>query len=441
MLSACPGEGGGTGAGGGKDGGGGGGGTQVDAFNLYDLDSAAKDTLYFAMAIDPGTEKVGVVYFTPNGTVMGGDGGTELNYDLKYVEFSGGAASTPVKLRQVQRMVGLSLAFDPIKHEPVAAFLGGAPGFIEGQSIYWYQNDAVVMRRSGGVWTETAIATTSAPPACSPIDQGFLEGLWSSIVFDPTGKMYVAFRDGHNGQFPQQDWASSDVEVLEGPNEGSLTRRCLTGDHKQAYGGRIQLTLGPGGKPAVVYDSAFGGADVTGQNVLFQQLTDAGSWTPTISLLTVSNTMSGAKVAYDPTEGYGIAVTDRTTSQLKYIKSTDTVNWTVPDDVFGSGTGGWYPSLAMDPVNHEPAIAFFVCSARAGVPDTGCLQSDDELRVTQRIIGNWRETLVDANGGWQPKLGFFASGKRVIAYRVPPSLDATARVSANAGALKLAVEK
>ncbi len=466
-LSGCSGggDGGGTGGGSGKRDGGTGGGTGGTTFTTYDLDPAAREDTYYAMAVDPGTERVGVVYFTPAGVIDGGgfipsggaDGGfikappgsVEMNYDLKYVEWKNGVASAPERLRSMQRLIGVSLAFDPKTHEPVTAFLGGDPAFIEGKSIYWYQNDTAVMRKTGGTWRETDIATISGSPPCSPIDQGFLEGLYSTVIFDSTGKMYVAFRDGHNGEFPQQDWAASDVEVMEGASETSLTRRCLTGDHKQAYGGRIQLAIGAGDQPAIIYDQAFGGAETTGQNVLFQQRKTDGSWTSSgvggFALLTISNTMSGASIAYDATEGYGIAVTDKMTSQLSYIKSADGAagHWSAVDPAFGTGTGGWYPSLAMDPMYHEPAIAFYVCSPRNGTPDTSCLQSDDELRITQRIgtPGTWREVTVDASGGWSPKLAFFASGKRVVAYRTPAALDSTAHVNPTAGIIRLAVEQ
>ncbi len=446
-LSGCPSEeGGGTGGGGNKGGGSGGGGGDQPAFTLFTLDANARETVYYAMAVDPVAERVGVAYFTPNGTSEGvdGGGGQTPNYDLQYVEWNKGTIAAPEKLRVVQRMVGLSLAFDPKSHEPVVAFLGGDPGFMVGKSIFWFQSDAAVMRRVGGTWTEVQIAVDSAPPPCSPIDVGFLPGLWSSLVFDSTGKMYVSFRDGHSGEF-QQDWASSDVELMEGGGEKSLTRRCLTGDHKQAYGGRIQLAIGADDQPAVVYDSAFGGAATSGQNVFFQRrnATD-GTWTPTKPLVTVSNTMSGASLAYDGTptgDGYGVAYTDLGTNQLSYLHSKTGDTWTVPDSVFGTGTGGWNPSLAMDPVNHEPAIAFYTCSPRSGVPESSCLQGEDDLRVTQRIGGNWRETVVDVGGGWSPKLAFFASGKRVVAYRTPSSLDSTAKVNPTAGVLMLAVEK
>lgn len=447
-LTGCSGGGvgGGFGGGGGRRDGGSGGGTSA-GFTLYDLDTAAREDTYFAMALDPGTERIGVVYYTPSGMVKGGDGGSDFNYDLKYVEWKNGTASAPEKLRSVQRLIGISLAFDPKTHEPVTAFLGGDPGFIEGRSIYWYQNDTAVMRKTGGTWVETDVATLSGAPPCSKIDIGFLEGLFSTIIFDSTGKMYVAFRDGHNGEFPMQDWAASDVELMEGTNEGSLTRRCLTGDHKQAYGGRIQMAIGAGDQPAIVYDQAFGGAETTGQNVLFQQRNTDATWTSSgvggFALLTISNTMTGASLAYDATEGYGIAVTDRQTSQLGYIKSpTGAANtWSSLDPAFGTGTGGWYPSLAMDPVFHEPAIAFYVCSPRNGTQETSCLQTDDELRITQRVGNNWQETTVDTGGGWGPKLAFFASGKRVVAYRTPAALDSTAHVNPAAGSIRLAVEK
>lgn len=451
-LVGCSGggQGGGTGGGGGKDGGVDGGG-ESDAFNLFTLDDAARELLWFSMSVDPGTERVGVAYFTPSSTTsVGGDGGTERNYDLKYVEWNNGIASAPERIRSMQRMVGLSLAFDPLSHQAVTTFLGGDPQFVVGKSIFWYQNDLAVARRTmAGTWVESDVVTTSAPPQCSPIDTGFLEGLWSSLAFDPAGKMYVAYRDGHNGQFAMQDWAASDVEVVEGANEAALggSRRCLTGDHKEAYGGRIQLVIGKDDQPSVVYDAAFGGADTVGQNVYHQQRNPDGTWSAVHSLLTLSDTMSGASLAYDKDkEGYGLAYTDRMSSQLRYIRSTlggPAASWSQPDDVFGVGTGGWYPSLAMDPVFHEPAIAFSVCSPAARVNETSCLQSDDEVRVSQRVgsPGTWRETLVDRGGGWAPKLKFFASGKRVVAYRTPPSRDSSGKVNPSAGQLKLAVER
>ena len=156
----------------------------------------------------------------------------------------------------------------------------------------------------------------------------------------------------------------------------------------------------------------------------------SSAWTPGATVQSISNTQSGPSLAWDATLGFGIAVVERSQSALTYTSSTEGTTWTSPDPVFQSGTGGWYPSLAVDPVNHEPAIAFSVCSPRAGQSEGSCQPAEDELRVAQRIGDTWRQTLVDPEGGFLPRLGFLSTGKRVVAYRHPTT-----------GILTLAVER
>ena len=153
-----------------------------------------------------------------------------------------------------------------------------------------------------------------------------------------------------------------------------------------------------------------------------------------------SNVQSGPSLAWDAQEGFGVAVQDRSTNQLLYFSSLDG-NFGASDLVFGAGAGGWYPSLAMDPVNHEPAIAFSFCSPQ-DLNESGCLTSQDELRVAQRSGGNWNQVVVDVGGGAVPKLGFLSSGKRVLVYRSPPAIDSmTSQPVLAPGKLKLAVER
>jgi hypothetical protein len=366
------------------------------------------------------------------------------DYDIKYVGWKrGGLVGSPQTLRFVQNVVGLALAFEPSSGDPVVAYLGGNTTL--GTSVFWFQNDAVISRRRNGVWTETVMATTGDQITCGNIvsDRGFLVGLWPALAFDAAGKMYFAYRDGHDGQFPIQDWGATDVEVWEG-NPPSQTGVCAaqSGNVKKGYGGHLQMVIGPNNQPAIIYDKMDRTADIQGVDVLFQRRATSGQWSAPASVLTISNTQTGAALAYDPTEGYGIAVFDLAVGQLSYINSTNGTAWSAADPVFGSGSGGWYPSLSMDPVNHEPAIAFYVCSPRGGVSPTGCNASEDELRVTQRIAGTWRETLVDSEGGYHPKVGFFASGKRFVVYRAPPAVNpATGLTVTNVGVLKLAVEQ
>lgn len=449
VLVACtpPPNGGDGGSGGGRGGGTGGGGGALAGFELIDLDPTARDATYFSMAVDAARERVGVAYFTPRGTMT--MAGTP-DFDLKYVEWSrAGGVTAPQTIRFMQRIVGLSLVFEPTSGEPLISYLGGAAGFEPGQSIYWFQSDAVINRRSNGTWTETVVAANGNQVRCGNAvsDRGFLVGLWASLVFDSTGKLYLAYRDGHAGQYPQQDWAGSDVELWEGALPPT-TPTCLSqgGNNKDAWGGHVQLALGPDDQPAIIYDQMPGTGDTNGANVIFQRRKADGTWTPAALLLSIGNTQTGASIAYDSMEGLGIAVVDRATNELKYINSANGTAWSAVDPVFGSGSGGWYPSLAMDPVNHEPAIAFYICSPSGSENETSCTTTDDRLVVTQRIGGNWRETLVDEGGGYHPKLGFLTPqamvSKRVVAYRAPAAIDpATGITVTTVGALKLAVER
>lgn len=458
VLSACSGGGGGgtgAGAGGGAGGGGGGGGT-LEPFSIVTLDPDVRGIDYLAAAFEPTSRRVGVVYYAPAGTeTMAG----HPDYFIKYVEWQDGMTKPIETIRTVQRKVGLAIAFDPTSGEPTVSYLGGDPGFVMGMSIFWFQSDAVINRRSNGTWTETIVAQTGDQVTCgNPVsDRGLLVGLWPAIAYDPTGKLYLAYRDGHDGQFPQQDWNATDVEEWDGVPPSLTTRNCLapggnggTVDGKPSWGGRIQMALGPDAQPIIVWDRPIGTSDGNGTDVYFQRRNADGTWTGAANIMLVGITQSGPSVAYDAQEGIGVAAVDRATNELRYtFLPNGSSTWAEPDPVFGSGSGGWYPSLAMDPVYHEPAIAFYVCSPKNSVNETSCLTGDDELRIKQRVSGNWREVVVDKEGGYLPKLGFFvdgtgpnASSKRVVVYRQPRSIDPGSGLPVtNEGMLKLAVER
>ena len=406
----------------------------ASGFTLTDLDASALDATYLSMAIDRTQDRVGVAYFTNAGTqtLVG-----VPDYDLKYLEWRAGVTSTPQKIRTVQRLVGVALGFDPATNEPVVSYLGGGSD----TSLFWLQSDAVLNRRTAGVtWTETAVATMGNQVTCNnPIsDRGFLVGLWPTFTWDSTGKLYFAYRDAHQGQSGVQDWEGSDLELWETGFPPTVGTCLAPGD---GAGGHSQLVMGLNDQPAIVYDRMPTGADVAPANVYFQRRTAAGTWTPRSSLITLSNVQSGPSLAWDAQEGFGVAVQDRSTNQLLYFSSLDG-NFGASDLVFGAGSGGWFPSLAMDPVNHEPAIAFTVCSPQDGVSESSCLTSQDELRVAQRSGTRWNQVVVDVGGGAMPKLGFLSSGKRVVVYRTPPAIDSATSLPVMApGKLKLAVER
>jgi len=392
------------------------------------LDSSSMDpNLYLSMTIGPN-DRVGVAYFK-------GTGGA--NFEIRYVEWQNGVVSASQKLpptgsatgAAMQRVIGLSLAFQN-NGQPAVAYLGGGD---DGQmSPFWFQSDvAVSFRQSDGTtWVEDIAARKSndGPTLCgNPVSDsslGFVVGLFPAMKFIGS-TAYIAYRDVHTGQFPQQDWQGSDLKLASG-SPGNWSRRPIVcgGDDKKAYGGHNQMIIGAQGQLAMVSDEIFDSPDGTGNNVLFHRRNADGSWTSTpwyAPVLQIANTQKGPSLAYDATLGYGIAVVDRTTNTLLFTSSANGSVWTQQDPVFQSGTGGWYPSIGIDPATHEPNIAFYVCSQRAGIAEDSCAAGERQLRVAYRVLGNWRLSVIDPQGGVLPKLGYLSNGKRAIAYRDPGS--------------------
>jgi len=186
-------------------------------------------------------------------------------------------------------------------------------------------------------------------------------------------------------------------------------------------------------------------ASGNGTNVIFQQRRPDGSWTAWRQLLALQDTQTGASLAYDAQEGFGVAVMDPASHVLSYIHSTDDgATWSAPAaEVLTTSSGVWSPSLAMHPGTHRPEVAFYACSNQEGLDDATCGTQGDALVIAQRSLdASWRRATVDPEGGASPKLGFFTSGKRFVVYRTPPAVDsATGLPVGNAGALKLAVER
>jgi hypothetical protein len=418
------------------------GGDAPNPYNYYALDPQASELKPLAMAIT-ADDRIGVAYFVSvdggvdagllNPSDAGSSGATVLqNYEIRYAEFKNGVAAAPQVVATVQLVYGLSLAFQA-SGEPAVAHLGGGSD----QSVYWLQSDAAVSYRSGATWTERVAADHSNQAVCGNAlsdGVGFLVGLNPALVFDGASA-YLAYRDCHNGQFPQQDWAASDLEVINGgPTSWNRPLPPICGgNNKNGYGGHLNMVMA-GAQPALVSDQVLGSADGVGSHVLFQMRKTDGTWTAPKDVMTNGNNQSGPSLAWDSQAGFGVAAVERSTNELLYTASADGITWQMPDSVYQTGSGGWWPSVSFDPVNHEPAIAFYICSQRNGVNESACLASEDSLHIRQLIAGNWQDQLVDEGGGYLPKIGHLSSGKRVVAYRMPAT-------SATPGVLRLAVEK
>jgi hypothetical protein len=389
------------------------------------------------MAVDPTEARVVVAYYAPRGTrtVMDID-----DLDLKVVEWRDGQVTGRQTLRFMQRSAGLSVAIHPVTKEPSIGFLGGPDRFVSGASAFWFQNDAALFTRAGTTWTETTVRTAGdiCTSAGSPMN-GEVVGLWPALRFDSGGRLVFAWRDIRFAQNPT-DYTGSDVESVEGPL-GQLTPRCVyegfTGD-KLGRGARLMMVGGPSDETLLVYDQQVQRGDTTGQDVVLQRRLANGTWTPPVRALASPDTQTGPQVAWDPVEGTGVAVIRGSTLLYRRLPDlADPMRWELDQQVVSEGSGGWYPSLAISPVTHEPSLAFYACSRTSNVGETGCQTSQDALRLSTRTGAQWPGPVtVDEEGGWLPKLGFLASGKRVVVYRVPNTVDQT-----RAGVLKLAVER
>jgi len=403
------------------------GGPNPDAGTIVTLDPSAMEIAPIAMAIG-SSNQVGVAYFKNVAPTITDAGQQIANYEIRYLEWQSGAVTIPSeKIQTVQRVSGVSVAFQN-SGRPAATYLGGdSKG-----SLYWLQsNVAISYRQTNGSWTEEIAVRYSNEAICgNPVsDVGNVVGLHPAIAFDG-GTTYVAYRDVHFGEFPVGDWDGSDLELVYG-SPGAWTHAPVIcgGNDKLAWGGHNQMLMVQG-QPAIVSDQLFDSETALGVNVNFTWRRSDGTWISKLPVMQIANTQVGPSFAYDSTLGFAVAAVDRSSDTLFFSSSHDGIQWTVKDPAYQSGTGGWYPSVAVDPSTHEPSIAYYFCSSTPGVSEGNCPATQNELRIAARVLGNWRNIRIDSQGGVLPKLGFLSTGKRVIVYRHPQS-----------GALKLYVDR
>ena len=416
-----------------------------------------------ALAIGP-TGQIGVAYLRPNGNVTQ----TYHDIDVVYAEYKsdGTVAVPPSVIREVQRQDGITVAFDDKGH-PAVGFVGGGAKVFSGASdggalplgsTYWLQGSAeIAYRQADGGWFEDLCMddstaggtfTWSVPngsggtdaSAMQLINEGNVVGLWPSLVFDG-GAAVMAFRDVHFGQFPIQDWSSSDTKMCSGGPAAWTYSAPMTidsgGGHKgTGYGTHTQILFGQSGRLAVVGDSTpgtQGSLDRAGADVYFVLQSPAP---PTLSVtdwslpynpfnptgdpaLVIGDTQSGPVMAYDPSFGYGIAVVDasKPTAPLVYVSSSDGVSWGMPEQIYQLGSGGFFPSIAVDPLSGNPTVAYTICSQEPSViPGPGiCSPVDAELDLAIRTT-TWTSTTVFKGNFYLPKLAFEPSGQRVLLF-------------------------
>ncbi len=445
-----------------------------------DTSDAGMQGLPIAMAVGP-KDQVGVAYFRPTGNSLAptGDAGGRVDYGVMYLEITDGKVTrAPSQIAVVQCQDGLTVNFDQ-QGDPVVGFLGGGAYFYDGGypadagpdstgSLFWLQSQpALAYGQTDGGWnlqvcmqdstamgafTWNVIGGDSADDMSAEqlINEGNVVGLWPSLVFDG-GTAIMAYRDVHFGQFPVQDWQASDVKMCQGspPTWKSWSAPMtidITGAHKTVgYGSHNQMIFGVNGALAVLCDG-----DATGQGAVDRDATDAwfvqqnlGSWSSStvdwslpinpfnprnLEADILVNTQTGPQMAYNKTFGYSVVAVDTApptgggAAALYYASSPDGQNWSNRQIVFSLGSGGFYPSIADDPISGNPNIVYTICSGSPGVlPAPGaCNAPELDLVTVSTNPPSWSATpatTISNQAVFMPKIGFLSTDKIVIAYR------------------------
>jgi hypothetical protein len=438
------------------------GGPPLGNFTLYTLDTSKmpngnsdlmSDTvpqLTMAVASD---DTVGIAFIAPNSTVDAGLG--VQSYDVRYLTWKNGITGTAQTVTTIQNFEGLSLAFQP-NGSPAISYLGGTyQGALGATSFYWFQAEAAISYATGGPGAGTWGASVVAAPGddnlpggaqnlCTALgkgaigDKGLVVGLDTALIF-VNGNAQLAYRDVHYGQASgsgTSDFGASDLRFVSG-SPGSWAYQVIDCEsfsqcgNTTGAGGHTQMVVGTDGYGALVQDGQTD-REGAGNGVYFRKQNSNLTWSappcnkgPFADLAAggVFSTLSGPTLATDPILGYAVAVYNESNSTLYYTQPVTPSNpldaWDTsdPGPQGASGSLGWYPSVAVDPVLHEPSIAFFYCSATPGKVLSECSQNEAQLRLSTRVGSNWMVQVVDPGGGIQPHMAYLSTGKRVIVYK------------------------
>ncbi len=344
-------------------------------------------------------------------------------------------------------------------------------------SLYWVQSQAELDYRKGpNSWSNTVCMASSMGGACDlpnmtagcatgsggpfnwgidfpagTVDMsaealcdnpfGVIVGLWPSLLFDG-GTAVMALRDVHEGQYPIQDWGASDAKMcFGGPSAASyswsapMTISAAGNNKTNGFGVHNQLIYAENGVLALVNDSSAKdeGSLASGSGPInFTKQTGSNTqtnadWTAPIDPFnpsgagqTLGNPGTGPSMVYDHTFGYGVVATDITAAAptLSYVSSPDGASWSTRESVYGLGSGGFFPQLAVNPTTHNPVVAFTICSLSPGLqPDThACSSTDAALETAERTPQGWAKSAELSGNFWTPKFGYLSTGKKVFVY-------------------------
>ena len=344
--------------------------------------------LPFAVAYaDDG--RIGVAYYwTAGGSI----------YEVDYLEIAANGSTRTAYIASGTRTEGVGTAFDS-KGEANVSYLGQDPNVsvmaADAGGVFWAEaNLAIATVHSfvdGGVtyfYPAHVSADVTGPTDPKVVTEGTVVGLFSSMVNTDAG-LVVPYRDVHFGQNPT-DFNKSNWDAAVGGGMTWTDERIEAGsdtglDPHAGIGALAKAAVGPLGVGVVSSGEAI--LDATPTDLIFAFRTPGappatlGSWTGQTVVEKVNNSgPAGPSLAADPMMGWGIAWVEMSPSNtsigsaiLQYTTSmTGAQNsWSNAEDVYGSGAGGWEPSLAFDSLD-QANIAYYVCSQTVGTASGSC---------------------------------------------------------------------
>ncbi len=351
--------------------------------------------------------KIGVAYFRPRDQVKvicqptfpgaKPSGNNRPAYEVYYVEHSGSAWGTPVKVDQtIGAYYGVSIAMDSAK--TYIGYLGGKAdaelSLVECAS----SNATVATSTNGTTWTTSNIDTAGGT--------GDTVGYWMSLALDSKGTLHSAHKDVHFGYYEQDGKVKASLRY----NGAKLNIGELSGDN--GSGDFASLVLDAQDKPIIAY---YNGTKMNSTGGLQIAHNQAGSWTTS----QLAGTTVGERLSLKQHKTtFGLAFHNTSKNIVSYVETTDAKTWGTADVVDTSLTNhGSTPSLAFDSAGN-PAISYYRCSDYGS---KSCQATKDGLMLAYRIKGVWNTFEVDTGDsqtcGNNTSLIFDSSDQPVIAYR------------------------
>jgi hypothetical protein len=352
--------------------------------------------------------KIGVAYLRPRDLVKvicqptfpgaKPSGNNRPAYEVYYVEFSGGAWGTPVKVDQtIGAYYGVSIAMDSAGKTYIG-YLGGKAdaelSLVECAS----SNATVATSTNGTTWTTSNIDTAGGT--------GDTVGYWMSLALDSKGTLHSAHKDVHFGYYEQDGKVKASLRY----NGAKLNIGELNGDN--GSGDYASLIVDAQDKPIIAY---YNGTKMNSTGGLQIAHNLAGSWSTT----QLAGTTVGERLSLAHHKGtYGLAFHNTSKNIVSYIETKDAKTWGTADTVDTSLTNhGSTPSLAFDSAGN-PAISYHRCSDYGA---KNCQATKDALMLAYRIKGVWNTFEVDTGDsqicGKNTSIIFNSSDQLVIAYR------------------------